>query len=279
MAKMIDAKLTSKEIDFILYISRFQDDYGCISGVHYKEVCEAMNMSYQGFYDVKNSLIEKGFIISEKSNRIDHDITILGNEFLSEEDIKGGYVNTNHNIFYNKKFYEMKAGAKLLAMELMKRSYAGQGQVCIGTSVFYEKFTKLFHVTKRIMRDYLMSLKQVFSIGIKNGLYYMRPKAEVYRQPGQKHESDNYNEHIITTICRRNLIKNPDAKSVKDASVLLRQYKRIANERNQDIRQSVAVAIKNSVESITKGHQKNSSVRKLNPKLVHILLKKELGVA
>lgn len=74
IAKMIAAKITNKEIDFLIYISRFQDDNGKVYGIHYKELCETMHMSYQEFYNVKLSLEEKGFIKCEKSHRIDHDI-------------------------------------------------------------------------------------------------------------------------------------------------------------------------------------------------------------
>lgn len=90
IAKMIAAKITNKEIDFLIYISRFQDDNGKVYGIHYKELCETMHMSYQEFYNVKLSLEEKGFIKCEKSHRIDHDITILDN---SDSDCRqNGYV-------------------------------------------------------------------------------------------------------------------------------------------------------------------------------------------
>ena len=39
IAKMIAAKITNKEIDFLIYISRFQDDNGKVYGIHYKELC------------------------------------------------------------------------------------------------------------------------------------------------------------------------------------------------------------------------------------------------
>ena len=63
---MIEKKLTSKEIDFLLYISRFQDNNGRVDGVYYKEICQRMHMSNQGFYDVKRSLTEKGLIFIRK---------------------------------------------------------------------------------------------------------------------------------------------------------------------------------------------------------------------
>lgn len=278
LAKMIAAHLTSKEIDFLIYVSRFQDDNGCVSGVHYKEVCENMHMSYQGFYDVKNSLIEKGFIKCEKSNRIDHDITILNNAFLSEDDIRSGYINTNHNIFFNEEFFALKAGAKLLAMEIMKLSYAGTGECRIGTTKFYEKYTKLFGVSKRVMRVYLMALKPFFSIGIKDGIYYMRPKRNVYREMRQASENQNFAEHNVEVICRRNKIKEMTVKEKKDVCTLIGQYRRIALEAHKDIIEALSRAIERSLE-VLNINEARIIKRVLKPKLIHKLLQEELAVA
>lgn len=273
---MIKERLTSKEIDFIIYISRFQDNQGKIAGIHYKDVCKKMNMSYQGFYDVKQSLVKKNIISSEKNNRIDHDITILNNAFLSEEDIRNGYINTNHNIFFNEEFYKLKAGSKLLAMEIMKLSYSGTGECKIGTEKFYEKYTKIFCVTKRVMRTYLMELKQFFSIGIKNGLYYMRPKSEVYHKPYQPTENDNYTTHNVDVICRRNKIKDSTEKERKDICSLVRQYKKKAQEVNKNIIELLKMAVEKSLELINTNKPKITK-RQLKPKLVHKILKEEIS--
>lgn len=274
--KMIAAKLTSKEIDFMLYISRFQNDDGHVEGVHYKEVCENADMSYQGFYDVKQSLIKKGFITSDKSNRIDHDITILNNSFNGEDDFKTGYINTNHHIFYTKEFRYLKAGAKLLAMIIMKLSYSGVGECRIGTVKFYEKYTKMFGVTKRVMRTYLMQLKGFFSIGIKEGIYYMRPKNIIYKQPGQKTENENYTEHEVDVVCRRNRIKVLSSKDKKDVCELAtRQYKSEAKVYNLDIIGLLKEAIELSIERLNENNPKHS-IRVLKPKLVHKILRNEL---
>lgn len=274
--KMIAAKLTSKEIDFMLYISRFQDDNGHVSGVHYKEVCENAEMSYQGFYDVKQSLIDKNFIASDKSNRIDHDITILNNSFKGDEDYNAGYINTNHHIFYTKEFRYLKAGAKLLAMWIMKATRSGGGEWKIGTVKFYDKYTKMFGVTKRVMRTYLMQLKEFFSIGIKEGIYYMRPKNVIYRKPNQKTENENYTEHEVEVTCRRNRIKILSQKDKKDVYELAtRQYKKKAEVYNLDIIDLLRKAIEISIERLNENNPK-CSVRVLKPNLVHKILRKEL---
>ena len=38
IAKMIEARLTNKEIDFLIYVSRFQNDNGVVSGAYYRSV-------------------------------------------------------------------------------------------------------------------------------------------------------------------------------------------------------------------------------------------------
>ena len=275
---MIAAHLTSKEIDFLLYISRFQNELGQVIGVHYKDVCEKMGMSYQGFYDVKNSLVEKGFIRCEKNNYFDLDITILNNAFKDDADFHAGYINTHHNIFYNKKFRGLKAGAKLLALEIMRLSYAGKGQCRIGTAKFYEKYVNIFGVTKRVMRTYLMQLKEFFSIGIKNGIYYMRPKAEVCGKPARVSENDNLDTHAVEVLYKRNRIKDMSEKKISDICTLIRQYRPAAKEIEKDIIEVIRKAIENSLEIINEGENKIVK-RKLYPKLVHKLVREELKLA
>lgn len=267
--KMIAAKCTSKEVDFVLYVSRFQDDYGKVSGIHYKEVCDSMGMSHQGFYDVKASLQEKNIIRCEKSDRIDHDITIIGNEFLTEDDIKSGYVNTNHNMFYQDAFFGMKAGAKLLAMELLALCYSGSGQHRIGVDKLYEKYATKLSVTRRVIRIYLAQLKEYFSISIVDGLYYIRPKKNVYRQPGHISEADNFASHNVAVICRRNRIKDADKQDVSDVMTLIRQYRTCAEEKGKNIIALITVAVERSIEVL-----KEKAI--LKPKLIHSLLREEL---
>lgn len=279
--KMIAARLTSNEIDFLIYVSRFQDDNGCVAGIHYREVCEAMNISYQGFYDVKSSLEEKGFIRSEKSNRIDHDITILNNSFRGEEDVKEGYINTNHNIFYMDEFFALKAGAKLLAMHMMKVTFAGKASFQIGVDKFYDEKTgypKRFGVSKRVMRTYLMQIKEFFSIGIKDKKYFITPKRVVYRKPGQATEQDNFSEHNVEVICRRNKIKDAGSKEKRDVCTLLRQYKKDALAAQRDVVEVLRIAVEQSLKALNINEERIIN-RVLKPKLVHKMMKQELGLA
>jgi len=209
---MIAQKCTANEINFLLYVSAYQDITGRVTGVHYKDVCDATGMSIQGFYDVKASLEEKGFIVCEKCDYSDCDITIVGNAYDGEKYNRSGYINTSHNIFSKNEFYQLKAGAKLLALKLLIISFSGKGFFEIGVKKFYDKengYQTRFGVSKRVMRSYLMSLKPFFSIVIKDGKYYITPNKNVHKNATSGAEAERYREKAVEVVLRRNRIKEP----------------------------------------------------------------------
>lgn len=273
---MIKAGVTSKEFDFLIYISRYQDEGGRVEGVHYKDVCGEMGISFQGFYDTKRSLEEKGIISTGKSSRIDHDITIIGNSFEGVENFGESYINTNHNIFQCREFYALKAGTKLLAMEMMKISYAGQGKAVIGKDKFYEKYCGMFRVSRRIMRSYLMQLKAFFSVGLKEGKYYITPLVKVYRKPGTKTENERYAEHQAKTICRRYRMDITDDKAISDTAELAAQYKRAAYQAGRDVWSLLQEAIGKSLDMLN-GACRTYKIRTIKPKLIHKIMKEALA--
>lgn len=274
--RMIEQKCTANEITFLLYISMFQDLTGRVTGVHYKDVCDATNMSIQGYYDVKESLESKGFVKCEKNDYSDCDITIVGNAYNGEEYNRAGYINTNHNIFFCKEFQELKAGAKLLAMKLMIITFSGKGYFEIGVKKFYDKengYQKRFDVSSRVMRSYLMSLKPLFSIGIKDGKYYIEPKKIIYRKAGTKEETERFREKAVEVVLRRSRIKDPGAGEQEIYS-LFKQYDAKAEVEKKQLVSLIDRAVKKSLEILNKG-KSWIKYKIINIKLIHKLLCEE----
>lgn len=280
--KMIKEKLTSNEINFMIYISHFQNDKGFIRGIYYKDVCKHTGMSDQSFYDVKESLVKKGIISTYKSNKIDHDILILDNDFSYPESFQEGYIDINHNIFSNEEFLEMKANEKLLAMQLMKITYASKASYQIYTKNFYEKYMKLFDVTKRVIRGYLSSLKQFFYIGIKDFKYFITPHKKVYKKAlseGRKSDDEVFNENIARVACRREKIKEFTNKQLSDASGLIKQYGNICKEEQINVLDLFYSSIRLSIEKANENIiNKRKWQRKLLPKLVHRIMREQLSL-
>lgn len=275
--KLVERNATSAEIDFLLYVSRFQNNYGTAEGIHYKEACEELSFSVQTFYDVKNSLEEKGIISCEKRSYSDHDITILDNVFVTTEDYKKGYLNTNYNVFNCRQFKELTAGAKLLTMDIMKNNLAGGNSYHIGTKKFFKEYKERYHVCERTLRDYLKMLRLIFSIGIKDREYYFTVR-KFARTKDNKVEDQNYRDNSVNVAVRRNRIKQMRPEDKKELDNMLCRY---ATEIKQRFGMfSLSDIVTKSIEKINVGNEnKRTWKRILKPNLIHRLMRKDLGLS
>lgn len=269
IARLTAEKAVNKEIDFMIYISSFQDSRGKICGVHYRTLCEKMGMSFQTFYNVKQSLEERGYIRCRKSGCGDYDITILGNS--EQECIGKGYVNTNHNMFRQKEFRQLRAGEKLLAMYLMQITRLGKGHFEIKTENFYEKYRKKFGVSRRVLRSYLMRLKTFFSIGIKDRKYYITPKKNLYRRDGEVSENRRFKEFHVDVILRRLRIRNTAERDREELMTLFDQYRERLAAVGKQAMESIEWAVRESIEKLN-GDRRRIEIRELKPSLVHKIL-------
>lgn len=159
--RMVDAQLTSCEIDFILYIAQYQLTDGTVQSVYYKDITHAINISIQKFYDILDSLKEKQLISVEKINRADLVVHLLGNDF-SGEDFNAGYLNVVAKDFSNEKFRNMKAGSKRLFL-YFQRFTNGKHML---VQNFYDELSQVFHVTAKSLQIYLKELKDNFYLFI-----------------------------------------------------------------------------------------------------------------
>lgn len=275
--KLIAKKATSAEIDFLLFVSRYQDNYGVSEGIYYRDVCEKLGFSYQTFYDVKKGLVEKEIITAEKRSYTDYDITIRDNVFVSAEDFEKGYLNTSYNMFDCRQFRELTAGAKLLTMDLMKNNLASGKSFHIGTRKFFKQYRETYGICERTLRDYLKMLRLIFSIGIKDREYYFTVR-KFAKEKQNSPEEQRYRENVVAAALRRNRIKQARQEDVKELDSMLTRYA-------YDIKQqfgmfSLSDIVGQSIEKINVGNEKKQTwKRMLKPNLIHRLLRKTLGLS
>lgn len=279
LTKMIDAHLTGYEIDFVLYISKFQNVHGVVPGVYYKEVMAALGLSTQQFYNIKKSLIEKGIIKSEKKSYYDHDITLVGNDSTEKGYLQRGYINTNKSVLTSTKFKNLKPNAKLMALDLIKITETTSKKqraksFKIAVKKLYDKYKNFFGVTERVVRRYLKELKELFTIGIKDHLYYITPKSGLFDRE-QKTEIVNENENEIRTICRRKRV-NTDQDSITSVAKLIEQYRSTAKNLKKDILDIVHRSIERSIDK--RNQSKSKPGKFLKPKLVHVWIRALLNL-
>lgn len=277
--KLIKRQVTSAEIDVLLYVSRYQNNQGVAEGIYYKSVCEDLDIAYQTFYDAKENLIEKGIISVEKKHYLDHDITILDNDFTDPETYHNGYINTNHELFACRQFRMMKAGAKLLAMDLMKNNLTSKKSYHCGTRKFMEKFMEKFDICKRTLQQYLKELRLLFHIGVKDKQYWITIRAFA-REKQKKQENQRYRDNSIDVAIRRNGIKGEKVRSedVKILDKLLSQYDEEISQIESFQKFSFSEVIEKSIRTLNPGIKKNKWNRRLKPTLIHRLLRKQLGL-
>lgn len=276
--KLMESEVTSTEINLLLYMSHYQSDRGSVTGVYYKSVSDELNISYQAFYDALYGLEKKGFIMIRKGSYYDWDVLILNNDFSQykygqKNQEKISYLNTRYDIFSSQQFYRLKAKEKLLTMYILILSDAGQGYYHIGTKEFYQKFKKLFRVTKRALQNYLSKLKGYFSIGIKDKKYWMRPKKSLKEKKRTPVDKKAFAEGITAAAVRRIRAVFTD-QEYKDTEELVSQY---FNDFEYAVQKGFMRAIEKSIEL------RNQDIadqykwsRDLRPSFIHKLLREEL---
>lgn len=288
LERMFQEDVTSKEINFILHIAKYQDDRGVVQGIYYRDVCRAIGISSQKFYDILYSLKKKKIIEYEKNDYTDWDITICNNDFsiYTDQDYKSGnvkYFNVNHALFSNPVFLGLKSGAKLMAIDMFRiiltgRAMSDKQSYQIGVRKFYEKYKELLHVELRAVQNYLHDLKQLFGVFVKDAKFFFTLNSR-YTSRNRRTEQDDFDEHSFDVSCRRNRIKEYREQEKKDVLTVLSQYRREIKEAicsNSGF--CLSAMVRRSIEVMNELQPNPYRWRReLKPALIHKVIKQELG--
>ena len=249
--KMIENQLSNAEIDFLLYIANYQNNFGVVASVYYKEVCSAINISVQKFYDIIKSLSKKKLINTDKINPADICVELVGNDF-SAGNYSDGYLKVSSIDFQNEKFMGMKAGSKLLFL-YMQRFTEGKHMLI---SNFYEQFCALFHKSKKSMQIYLSELKKKFYLFIskkrnKAYNYEMTIKKskmvikDILDTPSEKEKLKENIKSLIYCNFNKYVPKSASDRVLEDIANLISTKKAL---KIQDAASRLVMAIKSSLE-------------------------------
>ena len=275
---MIANRLSSSEIDFILYISKFQSNGGTVESVYYKDVCTKIGISTQKFYDILHNLTKKGLISWVKNNPSDLSVTLSGNSFVNVDFSSKhvpGYVNIAQNKFQETWFLDMKAGAKLLYL-YSQRFLMGKHML---VENFYVDFCKLFGVVKKTLQEYIHELKirKLLFISMKRNTAYhyemtMKRSSVLYDKGILPNENSLY-EHNLVKMMERNFKKYlPDPEA--DGSILaLKQIAALAVQKRSLRKDNFPFLIANAIRnSILQQKQEGKKQPVINAALVNKLI-------
>ncbi len=272
--KLIASHVTSTELNLLLYISHYQFDRGNVMGIYYRDVCAAIDVSYQAFYDALKGLQEKNIIMAQKGSYYDWDVLILDNDFSNVEANSESYISTGHDLFHSHDFYALKANEKLLAMHMIKVSGANKGRYCISVKNLYSIFTKMLCVTKRAIQNYLKNLKKFFLIGIRDNKYWITPRKKVYKANAPT-DKKLFSQGIAKTVLRRNRVKNAPETFTDTVSLVAQYYKDYGSRLQECFSKAFEKSLYCRNERQSNKYKWN---RNISPAFVHKLLRKELGI-
>lgn len=265
--------LTKCEMDAFIYLVCRQEKDGHVWGVHNKALCNATGMKKQSFYNALRGLQEKEVIIYKKSSDIDYLVKIIDNDFSYPGANREGYVDLQRSVYHKKSFKELKAREKWLVFWFIHITNENTQTHQIGEKKFYKTYTEMLGVTKRVIRGYMRSIKKFFSIGLKDGLYYITYLHEVFKTRREIGQRRSATENFVEVQCRRLKIKNVPYKQIKDTAYLLVQYKDYAEIVGRNIERILIKAIAHAAFQF-----KRPKDRKLNSKYIHKIVRVELGL-
>lgn len=256
-----DTSLTAKEIDFLIFLCKTNDNNGTCRGVYYKDIVSELLCSKDKFYKMLKGLSDKGYIIYKKNHSTDVDITIIGNNFIVDgEPIYRDYMSLNYKVFYDNKFLKLKAGAKRLLLDLCKRTLSGQkNKLWFIPYNEYKIYSEKLGVSKRVVKDYFNNIRNwvqvahnIYSDGKEYDVITFLASALnspqiITKEHGKSQSRKMYEEHsfyihYIKTFCRRKKIKY-NIENLYNTAVLIKQYINKAKENGKSIFNLITKAI------------------------------------
>lgn len=267
------AKLTHCEMNLLLEFCKNQDEHGYIYGVHYLEYSKKAHFVEQSFYNALTGLCDKGIVnIIEVSDGY-FNLKVKYNDFSDGiEAYKRGYVDLKREVFHKDKWIEgLSSHEKLFVLLLLKCTHENSSSFKIKPNNFYKKFCELFGVTKRVIREYKKHICKFFSMGIKNGLYYItylhsvfNPKLE---QPERFYKDLAYVEFIVKKL----KVRGSSEYEREQTANLMHQYRNMCIEKGEEIKTVITNAIYHSTKEFK---QKD---RHLNFKFLNNLINRHLN--
>lgn len=286
--KIYSSNLTKYELVALIEFIKISDEEG-IAYVYYKEMVKNIGCKTATFYNVVNSLQEKGFIECCKNNEYKSEmiIGINNNNFKNNYNC---YVDMRNVFICDNIFHDLTAGEIRLMLYFLFRIYKQKYSNDI-KSIYHDK-NKLWYnasyssianrlkITKRMVKKHIKGLLSKKIICVKEKKDKIENKYDIITvlqnimnapertvtQKGKriKEKIKSMQLHYVNyvqNVCRRNKINIMDSINLNDTAMLMTQYLNISKKKEKNIYRVIDTAIKNLKTDI------------LDSKVLHYIIK------
>jgi len=224
--KIIGNKCTGAEIRFLLHIMQFQSNNGVVRHVKCKDICFAISISKQSFYNILRSLVKKNIIVATKQSFGEYSIKIINNAFVEYKDFgkDKGYITTQYEFLNDSSFHNLKLNAKRLALKMMRVLYRLDTDKTFKVS--YKVMLNWLSIkNKRILLGYLSVLEPYFVIYYNTDFctFRLRKVNPIAHYRVKNTEMYKYLHYRFSHICRKHKIAYTSS-DLTDFILLFRQY-------------------------------------------------------
>ncbi len=224
--KMVELRLSSNEIDFILYLAIRQNIFGQAEDIFYSEVMKEINISKQTFYNIKNSLVKKDIITELQGKDGYWTFRILNNIYATDVDYKKRYLNVNKHILFKDEFKALRANEKILILKLLNTKNLKEKK---SFKIYIHNLKKWLNVqSSAIIYGYIENIKLFFRSEVTTGIsgiggliVFVRQHTTFLRMPNT--EKALYFKHKLKMFCKKHKIVFND-RNIDDLITLINQY-------------------------------------------------------
>ncbi|QUI25896.1 hypothetical protein HZI73_26145 (plasmid) [Vallitalea pronyensis] len=163
---IIDYKLealTSIDIDVLLLLGKYQDAFGKVKYIYYKEIIDKLNIHKTSYYRALRHLSEQNIIEVDLGTKETYkDLRFIDNDYSNEynEKVKN-YFNINHHLLYTSEFRNLRKNAKVGLIRIIANMNRYKGFMNIGNG----KLKQYFNTSNiYLIRTYIEDIKQFITV-------------------------------------------------------------------------------------------------------------------
>lgn len=213
---------TGSEIDFLIYLSSIQDEFGKVYRVFYKDVAFSLGISYPTFYSIIDRLVVRNYIQAEQGSDGYWNFTILDNIFLNDS-FKTPYLNTNRAFLHSKQFISLPGKSKKIVLKLFM-SYLKPNMERYGLKIRLEKLGKLIGVLDQSnLKRYLNAILPYFPFKLGHDVVRFEKGIIVFNEKFVESERAYSIATNLKSFCHKNKIPYC-ISDIKDLVFVINQY-------------------------------------------------------